>query len=261
MRAKNRVISWCTGGAVLVAAGLGWRRAAYWSNVNTMGELYLFNNVLLTMPPCQLKFVLDTDLQAFRHSTVFPRPDHSDIPGVEFPYFSPHAFAYYEARIEWTRWLSRDWFVHSNQCYYSLQYATGMDSNFVWYNSARALGNFDVRPWLTIGVDVLGITSDAPPCRCLTGGVYKAKEHIHRSPFAPIDVSQPYMHCLHFTHTHTGTQVAHGLHCACEFYTHAHTQVAHGLHCACEFYTHAHTQVAHGLHCACEFCTRTPTSL
>jgi tetratricopeptide (TPR) repeat protein len=139
--------------------GIG--RVAYYSDVNTMGELYLFNNVLLTLPPCQLKLVLDSDLQAFRHSTVFVSPDPDNIRGAQFPYFSPHAFAYYEVRIEWTQWLSRDYFVHSNQCYYSLQYATGMDSNFVWYNSARVLSNFDLRPWFTIGADAQGIVSDA----------------------------------------------------------------------------------------------------
>jgi len=139
----------------------GTGQLAYYSDVNTMGELYLFNNVLLTMPPCQLKFVVDADLQAFQHSTVFPTPDHEVLRGTLYPYFSPNAFAYYEARIEWTQWLSRDYFVHSNQCYFSLQYANGWDSNFVNYNSVRALGHFDVRPWLSIGADAQGTVSDA----------------------------------------------------------------------------------------------------
>jgi tetratricopeptide (TPR) repeat protein len=130
----------------------GWSQAAYYSDVNYMGELYLYNNVLLTLPPKQLKFVLDADLQTFAHSTVFgPIPD--DLHGIQFPYFSPRGFAYYEARIEWTQWLSRDYFTHSNQCYYSLQYANGFDSNLVNYNTFRALLNLDVRPWLTIGAD------------------------------------------------------------------------------------------------------------
>jgi tetratricopeptide (TPR) repeat protein len=134
---------------------------AYYSDVNTQGELYLFNNVLLTMPPKQLKFVLDADLQSFAQSTIFASPNHDDLRGTIHPYFSPRAFAYYEARMEWTHWLSRDWFVHSNQCYYSLQYANGWDSNLVNYNAARALVNCDVRPWLTIGADAQGIISDA----------------------------------------------------------------------------------------------------
>jgi tetratricopeptide (TPR) repeat protein len=158
--------------------GIG--RVAYYSDVNTMGELYLYNGVLLALPPCQLKFVLDADLQAFRHSTVFPTPDHEVLRGTLYPYYSPHAFAYYEARIEWTQWLSRDYFVHSNQCYFSLQYANGLDSNFVNYNSVRALANYDVRPWLSIGADAQGAISDAYsfvavdlymivrlPCECL----------------------------------------------------------------------------------------------
>jgi hypothetical protein len=36
-----------------------------------------------------------------------------------------------------------------------------MDSNFVNYNSARVLGNFDVRPWLSLGADAQGTFSDA----------------------------------------------------------------------------------------------------
>jgi hypothetical protein len=139
----------------------GTGRAAYYSDVNLMGELFLFNNVLLTLPPCQLKFVLDADLQSFEHSTVFVEPDHTLLRGASFPYFSPRAYAYYEARIEWTHWLSRDYFVHSNQCYYSLQYANGFDSNFVNYNSVRALANFDVRPWLSLGADAFGTISNA----------------------------------------------------------------------------------------------------
>lgn len=136
-------------------------RLAYYSDVNTLGEMYLFSNLLLTPPPCQLKFVLDADLQTFAHSTIFLGPNHDDLRGVRYPYFSPHAYAYYEARIEWTHWVSRDYLVHSNQCYYSLQYANGWDSNFVNYNSARVLANFDIRPWLTLGTDAQGITSSA----------------------------------------------------------------------------------------------------
>ena len=44
-------------------------------------------------------------------------------------------------------------------------------------------------------------TSDAPPSRGLTGVVYMAQEHIHRSPRTPNDVPQPHLHCLHFNHT------------------------------------------------------------
>lgn len=136
-------------------------RVAYYSDVNTLGELYLFNNVLLSLPPRQLKFVLDADLQAFAQSTVFADNIRDDQHILIHPYFSPRAYAYYEARLEWTQWLSRDYFVHSNQCYYSLQYANGWDSNLVNYNSFRALANFDIKPWLTVGADSQGVLSSA----------------------------------------------------------------------------------------------------
>jgi tetratricopeptide (TPR) repeat protein len=137
----------------------GTARFAYYSDVNYLGELYLVNNVFLTFPPKQLKFVLDTDLQSFAHPTIFSNPDHNILFGTIHPYFAPQHFAYYEARIEWTQWLSRDYFVHSNQCYYSLQYAIGADSNLATYNTFRALANCDVKPWLSVGVDAQQILS------------------------------------------------------------------------------------------------------
>ncbi|HMF11838.1 MAG TPA: hypothetical protein VKE94_06010, partial [Gemmataceae bacterium] len=166
-------VGWDVGGDVRPTrywdfGGIG--RVAYYSDVNTLGELVLYNALFLTLPPCQLKFVLDADLQSFRHSTVFPSPDHQLLRGTAYPYFSPGAFAYYEARIEWTQWLSRDFFVHSNQCYFSLQYANGWDSNFVNYNAARVLANFDLWPCVSVGADAQGAISDA--YRYLAADVY-----------------------------------------------------------------------------------------
>jgi tetratricopeptide (TPR) repeat protein len=138
----------------------GTARYARYSDDNSLGELYLVNDVFLSFPPNQLKLVLDADLQSFAQQTVFPGPNHDQMVGVIHPYFAPRDFAYYELRIEWTQWLSRDYFVHSNQCYYSLQYAIGADSNLAMYNSFRALANFDVKPWLTVGADAQQVLSD-----------------------------------------------------------------------------------------------------
>jgi tetratricopeptide (TPR) repeat protein len=137
----------------------GTARLMYYSDANTEGELYLYNGYILCFPPNQLKVVLDMDVMGFAHQTRFPTSDLSDLQGVVYPYFSPRSFAYYEARLEWTHWLSRDYFVHSNQCYYSLQYAFGFDSNMAVYNSFRALLNVDVKPWLSVGVDANQIIS------------------------------------------------------------------------------------------------------
>jgi tetratricopeptide (TPR) repeat protein len=138
----------------------GTARFAHYSDDNSLAELYLVNNVLLTFPPKQLKIVLDADLETFAHQTIFLGPNHDDLRGVIHPYFSPRGFAYYEARIEWTQWLSRDYFVHSNQCWYSLQYALGEDSSLATYNNFRALANFDIRPWLTVAADAQQVLSD-----------------------------------------------------------------------------------------------------
>jgi tetratricopeptide (TPR) repeat protein len=137
----------------------GTGRLLYYSDENTEGELYLYNNYFLCFAPNELKVVADMDVMGFAHQTVHLSSDHTDQHGALFPYFSPRAFAYYETRLEWTHWLSRDYFVHSNQCYFSLQYAFGFDSNMAVYNSFRALVNFDVKPWLSIGVDADQILS------------------------------------------------------------------------------------------------------
>jgi tetratricopeptide (TPR) repeat protein len=137
----------------------GMSRLAYYSDVNTLEEVYLYNNYYLCFPPHQLKLVLDADFQDFAHQTTFTTSNHNDLHGLIHPYFSPNGFVYYETRIEWTHWLSRDYFVHSNQCYYSLQYAFGFDSNMAVYNTFRALANFDVKPWLSIGADANQILS------------------------------------------------------------------------------------------------------
>jgi hypothetical protein len=69
------------------------------------------------------------------------------------PYFAPAGFTYYEGRVEWTQWLSRDYFVYSNQCWYSLRYGLGFDDNLIPYNHLQAVLNWDVKPWLSVGLD------------------------------------------------------------------------------------------------------------
>jgi pentatricopeptide repeat protein len=127
-------------------------RYAHYSDNNDENELYLFNEVLLTFAPNQLKLVADVDFQSFAQQTVYTERGFDSLVGVIHPYFSPRAFAFYEARIEWTQWCSRDYFVHSNQCWYSLQYGLGWDSRLANYNTFRVLGNWDIKPWLTVGV-------------------------------------------------------------------------------------------------------------
>jgi tetratricopeptide (TPR) repeat protein len=131
---------------------------ADYSDENTLNEFYLYNSVILCPPPNQFKLVLDMDYQAFAEQSIF-NPHEPGIVGVIHPYFAPSSFAYYEARFEWTQWLSRDYLVHSNQCYYSLQYAIGWDSRLAVYNSFRALINWDIRPWLTIGAEASQVIS------------------------------------------------------------------------------------------------------
>ena len=70
------------------------------------------------------------------------------------PYFAPDCYASGELRVEWWHWLSRDYFVHSNQCWYSLQYGIATDSNLITYHDLRAIFNYDVNSCLSVGADV-----------------------------------------------------------------------------------------------------------
>jgi tetratricopeptide (TPR) repeat protein len=126
---------------------------AHYSDNNDMVELYLVNNLILIPPPCQLKFVLSTDLLAYHNQPVLRGVPPDFLEGTVHPYFAPNYFSFYEARLEWKQWISRDYFVHSNQCWYSLQYGIGADNSFNGYNTFRALANFDVRPWLSLNAD------------------------------------------------------------------------------------------------------------
>ena len=51
-------------------------------------------------------------------------------PGTIHPYFAPDIYSMWQFRVEWYHWLSRDTYVHSNQCWYSLQYGIVTDS--IW---------------------------------------------------------------------------------------------------------------------------------
>jgi hypothetical protein len=93
----------------------------------------------------------------YRDQSVFPEPSHEILFGMLHPYFAPNFYA--EARLEWKHWISRDYFAHSNQCGYSLEYGVGWDNSFNMYNRARVTGNFDVRPWLTLSADAQVIGS------------------------------------------------------------------------------------------------------
>jgi tetratricopeptide (TPR) repeat protein len=134
--------------------GLGgqWRYAHYSDN-NDMNEMQLYNELALTMPPKMLKLVQKLYFWGFRESTIFPTnpPQDNNLFGATHPYFSPHGYAQIEMRVEWWHWLSRDYFVHSNQCWYSLQYGIMTDNRLQTFHNLKGTLNYDVCTWLTIG--------------------------------------------------------------------------------------------------------------
>jgi tetratricopeptide (TPR) repeat protein len=125
----------------------------HYSDNNDFNEAFVRSQYFFCFPPTELKAVLSGDLLNYRSSTVFKIADPTDLVGIEHPYFSPHLFVYYEARLSWKHWLSRDYFTYANQCWYNLEYATGWDNNLFNYNTFRAQFNADIKSWLTVGVE------------------------------------------------------------------------------------------------------------
>jgi hypothetical protein len=132
---------------------------AVYSDKNSANFARLYNEVLLTYLPDQLKAVANLQLWGFQHTTEPENFDPNNIHGLIHPYFSPHHYAYGEGRLEYVHYFSRDYFAHANTIWVGLQYAIGWDNNFNNYHTLRALGNYDVRSWLSVGFDVQGVMS------------------------------------------------------------------------------------------------------
>jgi tetratricopeptide (TPR) repeat protein len=128
----------------------GLYRFAYYSDVNRMSELFAHTDVLCCLPPNQLKFVASLDYLTYNHPTILGPGDV--IFGAIHPYFSPADYAYAEGRVEFTHWFSRDYFVYADQCWVSLQDGLGVDNSAFVYNNFRGILNWDIRPWLSLGV-------------------------------------------------------------------------------------------------------------
>jgi predicted Zn-dependent protease len=131
----------------------------HYSDENDYNEVYLRSDYILCFAPAELKAIVATDVMGYRASTMFRADDPSDLVGVVHPYYSPRLYVYYEGRLAWKQWLSRDYFAHADQCWYSLEYALGWDNSLNNYNVVEARFNDDVRAWLSIGADAGAILS------------------------------------------------------------------------------------------------------
>ena len=132
---------------------------AHYSDENDMHQGSVFNQVALTLPPKMIKLVQQVNMWSFREQTEFPGGDpvvggNPEVgPGVVHPYFAPDFFVNWEFRVEWWHWLSRDYFTHSNQCWYSLQYGFITDNDLVTYQDFRAIVNYDISSRVSVGAE------------------------------------------------------------------------------------------------------------
>lgn len=128
---------------------------AHYSDDNDAHFGFLYNEVSLTLPPKQLKLVEVANLWSYREQTRFPTPvpNPYNLFGTVHPYFAPDFYANGGVRIEWWHWLSRDYFVHSNQCWYSLQYGILTDTNQETFHDLRAIFNYDLNSYVSVGAE------------------------------------------------------------------------------------------------------------
>lgn len=157
----------------------GLYRYAYYSDDNHLNEVNLNTAYLFCYAPTQLRIILSVNNLFYSDQTIFGPFAPQSLVGTIHPYFSPSAFTYYEARLDYKQYCCRDFFAHSNTLWYNLQYALGFDNQFVTYNTVRAAINYDYRSWLTVGADARYM--DSPVYQF--GSIYAYL--ILRMPFSP----------------------------------------------------------------------------
>jgi tetratricopeptide (TPR) repeat protein len=132
---------------------------AHYSDQNDMNEGYFKSTTTLCFAPEEVKLVLSTDLLGYGEQTRFVSDNPDILVGTVHPYFAPHFYGYYEGRLTWKQWVSRDYFYYADQCWYSLEYGVGWDNRFNNYQVVRALFNVDKCSWLSFGADAQGTFS------------------------------------------------------------------------------------------------------
>jgi tetratricopeptide (TPR) repeat protein len=137
----------------------GTYRLIGYSDENIGNQFNAYSSVALSLAPKMLKFTLSYDYWTYANQSILGPGAPENMRGTIHPYFAPANYQYVEARVEWYHWLSRDYFVHSNQLWYSLQYGIGYDNSFNAYNNFRALLSWDVKSWFSIQADAMAQVS------------------------------------------------------------------------------------------------------
>jgi len=136
-------------------------RYAGYSDQNSLVEADAFSDVSLSLPPKQLRLISSIQYLGYANQSEINFDPQAPLrnDGTIHPYFAPKNFASTMTRIEWKHWLSRDYFAHSNQCWYMLSYGLAIDSTQVFYQDLRAAFNYDYCSWLTVGMESRGFYS------------------------------------------------------------------------------------------------------
>lgn len=154
------------GGLELSAATfLTWRwqmdamyRFASYSDDNSLNEVMGRSEYLLLPGRNQLRAKVDGSLFSFREQTQFANMP-GDLFGTIHPYFSPSAFAFVTAGLEYQTWVSPHNFRGADEHWYSIYGGARVDSDSVGYGLVQIAGHRDYNGWLSAQINASAILS------------------------------------------------------------------------------------------------------
>ena len=130
----------------------GMYRYSNYSDHNDANEFYLKSAHTLLEGREQLRGLVDYSFTGFARQTVFG-PVPGSLVGTVHPYFSPRAFSFATAQLEWKQWFSQDIYKGANEKWYLLQGGLGVDSNSQIYFLSSGRVWYDQYAWLTWSLD------------------------------------------------------------------------------------------------------------
>lgn len=133
-------------------------RIAGYSDNNTMNEAMVSANYMILPGRNQLRARLDASLFAFREETQFG-PNAGDLFGTVHPYFSPSAFTFATAGLEYRTWSSPHNFRGADERWCSVYGGARIDSDREGYGLFQFAAHRDRDGWLSAQLNTSAIFS------------------------------------------------------------------------------------------------------
>ncbi|HEY7423330.1 MAG TPA: hypothetical protein VH682_03730 [Gemmataceae bacterium] len=137
-----------------------------YSDNNLEQQAFALASYRLLPVPYDLRFASSLLFFGFQHTNPLSTLTPSLMilngilpPGFVHPYFAPHNFWYWENRLTFRRYLSRDLFKYAQHIWYEPSYGIALDNRTNVYHHFHLGLNWDVSHWLRAGVAADAILS------------------------------------------------------------------------------------------------------